>query len=251
MSSNTVLQQSRDAYDPFAWIYNRNMAEDFFRRAFPIVEELLLKVLPSEARILDLCCGSGQFARELSHRGYRITGLDGSAQMVNLARSNSPEAEFILADARNFSLPPVFDAVICNFNSLAHASTIEELTALLTNARAALNPHGRMLFDLSMEEAYTMRWQGTYGDVNDQVGWLVRVEYDGNSRIAHNHVTLFERDADDRWRRSDFTIDQKCHSEFEVHTALNAAGFSEIHSYDAERDLGMNGEFGRRFFLCS
>ena len=56
----TFAQSHRTAYDPFARIYNRSMAEDFCQRALPIIDSLLLHRLPAHARILDLCCGSGQ-----------------------------------------------------------------------------------------------------------------------------------------------------------------------------------------------
>src|SRR3954468_11899313 len=97
---STAARQLRDAYDPFALIYNRGMAEDFCRRAWPIVERLLLSEIPQQARVLDLCCGSGQMARELTQRGYSVVGLDGAPQMLELAKQNAPEASFILADAR-------------------------------------------------------------------------------------------------------------------------------------------------------
>src|SRR5437879_1793467 len=109
-------QQHRAAYDPLALIYNRSIAEDFCRRAWPVVERLLLSRVPAGARVFDLCCGSGQMARELSQQGYEVVGLDGSEQMLDLARQNAPSASFVLADARHFSFVHIFDAVLSSFN---------------------------------------------------------------------------------------------------------------------------------------
>ena len=247
---STAVRQLRDAYDPFALIYNRGMAEDFCRRAWPIVEKLLLSRLPKQARILDLCCGSGQIARELSERGYRVTGLDGSTAMITIAQQNAPQANFILADARSFSLAPTFDGIISSFNSLAHAATLDELAAILSNANHALKPNGTLLFDLSMEEAYTSKWRGSFGDAHSDAAWIVRPSYDRDSRTATNAVTIFHRN-NTAWHRSDLTIHQHCFSEDEIRHALELARFTHIDSFDAERDLGMNGETGRRFFLSA
>ncbi len=247
---STAVRQLRDAYDPFALIYNRGMAEDFCQRAWPLVEKLLLSRTLKHARILDLCCGSGQMARELSHRDYRVTGLDGSEAMIAIAKQNAPNADFILADAKAFSLAPVFDAITSTFNSLAHAANVDELVAILRNGRTALKANGTMLFDLSMEEAYTVKWRGSFGDAQADVAWINRPSYDRDSRTATNAVTVFRRNHTN-WQRDDFTIHQRCFSEDEIQAALSQAGFSNVASFDAQRDLGMKNESGRRFFLCS
>ena len=52
-------------YDAFAWTYNRHWGS-FATRMVPVLEELVLNALPSRARILDLCCGTGQLAHALS-----------------------------------------------------------------------------------------------------------------------------------------------------------------------------------------
>lgn len=242
-------QQRLDAYDPMALIYNRTIAEDFCRRAFPVIERLLLSQLPRRARILDLCCGSGQMARELTRCGYEVVGLDGSEKMIGFARTNAPEAVLFLADARAFSTSRCFDAVLSTFNSFAHASTISELEAIFRNVRAALKPDALFLFDISMEEAYTSKWRGSFGDVQEDVAWIVRPTYDAETKIARNDVTIFQRNSSS-WHRTDLSISQRCYSEQEIRAALSAAGFQKVASYDAERDLAMQKEAGRRFFLC-
>jgi trans-aconitate methyltransferase len=66
---------------------------------------LILSELSTDACLLDLCCGAGHLTRALAGRGYRVTGLDGSAEMLRYARENAPSAEFIWTDARTFSSP--------------------------------------------------------------------------------------------------------------------------------------------------
>ena len=81
------------AYDPFAWLYNRHWKGRFHPVAMAVMEKILLPRLPDGARILDLCCGPGWLADVLSKRGYRVTGLDGSAEMLRYARENAPGVE--------------------------------------------------------------------------------------------------------------------------------------------------------------
>jgi len=71
-------------YDPFAWIYNRHWGPVAIQRFLPIVEKLVLPHLPTGAHILDLCCGTGQLSHALAERGYQVTGIDGSENMIRL-----------------------------------------------------------------------------------------------------------------------------------------------------------------------
>ena len=69
-------------YDRFAWVYNKHWGNEFTPRVFPILENLVLRRTPAGGRILDLCCGTGQMAQTLTALGYRVTGIDGSAEML-------------------------------------------------------------------------------------------------------------------------------------------------------------------------
>ena len=106
-----------DAYDPFARIYNQHWG-DFATNAYPILEHLVLRDLPPGCAVLDLCCGTGQLAAKLSEEGYIVTGLDGSAGMIEVARKNGPDVEFLVQDARNIALNRKFSAVFSTFDSL-------------------------------------------------------------------------------------------------------------------------------------
>ncbi|SEN55253.1 class I SAM-dependent DNA methyltransferase [Actinacidiphila rubida] len=55
--------------------------------------------LPEGARVLDLGCGTGlPTARQLADAGLRVTGVDLSPGMLDLARRNVPGGEFVRAD---------------------------------------------------------------------------------------------------------------------------------------------------------
>jgi trans-aconitate methyltransferase len=69
--------------------------------------ELLLEVLPAApARVADLGCGTGTLTRLLTGEGYRVDGLDFSAEMIRRARVKVPEARFIVGAAATPGLAP-------------------------------------------------------------------------------------------------------------------------------------------------
>jgi SAM-dependent methyltransferase len=237
-------------YDSFAAIYSRWIGKDFAERALPVIERLLASQIAPNSRILDLCCGAGHVAAALSRDGYDLTGLDASSSMLQLARRVAPQVTFIHADARRFTLPQTVAAVISTFNSFAHFRT-SELSTVFRNVRAVLRAGGTFLFDLTMDEGYRAHWRGEFSSVTDDHACIVRPTYDAAAKRATNYVTAFERDQRGTWQRSDFVIVQNCHARAEIERALDTAGFSRVEILDAERDLGMAGESGRAFFLCT
>jgi len=73
----------------------------------------------SGALTLDVASGPGYAASAAGQRGARVTGLDFSSAMVELARSQNPGMEFREGDAEALPFPESsFDAVVMNFGML-------------------------------------------------------------------------------------------------------------------------------------
>ena len=238
-------------YDPFAWVYNKHWGDTFTPLSLHVLNNLVLPHLPPEARILDLCCGTGQLAQALTARGYRVTGLDGSGEMLSYARKNAPDVELIQADARSFKVAAVYHAVISAFDSLNHIMTLEELTSVFGSVHAALQEGGLFLFDLNTEEAYRACWHDSYDIVENDHVCIVRSSYNPAARTARFDTTIFRWQ--EEWQRTDITLRQKCYLEKEVRSSLKAAGFTQIRAYayyepQSLEKLAADSE--RAFFIC-
>jgi len=239
-------------YDDFAWFYNRYWSEEFHSAAFPILERIWLDRLPAGAHILDVCCGTGYLAALLTARGWRVTGLDVSQEMLVYARANAPAAKFVVADAASFRLPGACDAAVSTFDSLNHLLEPAALDAAFRNIAGALRPGGLLVFDMLLEEGYQTRWGESFALVrDDHLLTITGAAYDSRTRIARLTVTMF-RLLEGAWRRSDVTIEERCYSPEEISNALDLAGFGELLCYDAG-DLGMAGALGegRTFFVAT
>lgn len=78
--------------------------------------ELVSRAVPAGGSILELGCGTGRMTRQLLARGYRVTAVDESEEM--LARV-PPEAERAHARIEELDLGRRFDAVLLASNLLS------------------------------------------------------------------------------------------------------------------------------------
>jgi 2-polyprenyl-3-methyl-5-hydroxy-6-metoxy-1,4-benzoquinol methylase len=102
-------------------------------------------------RILDVGCGTGRHAIELAKRGYQVTGLDLSANMLAKARANAKAAgvrlRFIQKDARQFRFRKKFDlAIMLCEGSFPLMETDEMNFRILKNCYNSLLPGGKLIF---------------------------------------------------------------------------------------------------------
>jgi SAM-dependent methyltransferase len=236
------------AYDDFAWIYDRHWGPDV-AWMLEAIHPLVLRDVPAPARVLDLCCGTGQMARALHDRGYSVTGVDGSPRMIHHARQNALECTFVVADARDFSVPAPHDVALALYDPLNHLLEPGDLRRAFGAVHAALRPGAPFLFDLNMAEGYRARWRGSYGVAEDEYACVIRSRYDEPSASAELAATVFRR-GETEWVRSDVVLHQRCYAQDEVTETLAAAGFSNVRVFDAARDLGLRRQVGRGFFLA-
>jgi SAM-dependent methyltransferase len=99
----------------------------------PTYEEALRHVeLAAGASVLEVGCGSGVFLRLAADRGARVTGIDASEELVQLARTRAPEADVRVADLESLAFDDgSFDAVF-GFNIFFFAV---DMVAALGEAR--------------------------------------------------------------------------------------------------------------------
>jgi SAM-dependent methyltransferase len=135
----------------------RGLAVEFWNLAMPPEQteleiEFLLRQTPLAAgqRVLDLPCGAGRHALALTHRGVSVTAVDGSREMLELARRHAAQqqlhVEFTQADMRAFRSSQRFDGAISLGNSFGYVER-NGLSQFLDRIYQSLKPGGWFVFD--------------------------------------------------------------------------------------------------------
>ena len=181
-------------YDTWAWLYNETMGPEYGKAQLKFLQRVLLPELPQNAAILDLCCGTGQLILPLIEAGYRVTGLDGSEEMLAYASQNAPQGKYLLEDARSFHLPEQFDGAFSTSASLNHLMTQDDLTRVFCNVHQALRSGGLFVFDLNHPAQMQKWWRNRIveGEIGPHYAWKLMPDYDPNLAEGAFHVTLFK-----------------------------------------------------------
>lgn len=135
-------------YDPIAEQYKRSKQQPWrtFIECFTLME---LVGDPQGMRVLDVACGEGFYTRMLRERGAaRVTGVDLSHGMIDLARSQETEhqlgIEYVVGDARELPDASAFDLTVAAY-LLNYARNRQELQSMCDGMARSLRPGGRFV----------------------------------------------------------------------------------------------------------
>lgn len=98
---------------------------------------------PKGSLVCDLGCGTGALTKKIAERGYKVIGVDASAQMLSKAEEAYPELQFIQADAINFTLKEQADVIFSN--AVFHWIDRCNQPILLKNIAKNLKQGGRLV----------------------------------------------------------------------------------------------------------
>ena len=209
-----------------AYIHHAGFS-DFARSAAPGVLAILRRNRLRSGHVVDLGCGSGVLARELSAAGYDVLGVDLSPAMIALARRHAPRARFVSASLAAFNLSPC-DAVISTGECLNYTfdgpRTLRSIARLFRRVYRALRPGGVLVFDVAgrarAPRAGIRRgwWQGE--------DWAIAV----NTKTGRGGRTLIReidcyRKIGRRFRHSEEIHVQRLFEPAEIVSGLEVVGF--------------------------
>lgn len=92
--------------------------------------------------LLDIGCGSGEFARLAADRGARVHGLDASSMLIEIAQKKNPAATFRVGDMECLPYSTDRFSVVTAFNSLHFA---HDPVDAISEAIRVTQPGGRIV----------------------------------------------------------------------------------------------------------
>jgi SAM-dependent methyltransferase len=129
-----------------AYIHHAGFSE-FAESAAPGLLEMLWQRGVRDGRIVEVGCGSGILARELTRAGFDVLGFDASPSMIGLARVTAPRARFAIGAFDAIEIPPC-NALVA-MGEVLNYGTFAGVRHLVANAKTNL-----MIFDVAESDSY-------------------------------------------------------------------------------------------------
>jgi len=233
--------------DDSFWIdqYPSMFSDQRFAEAAEQAERLLQLMRPQGREVLDLGCGPGRFAIPLAQQGFRVTGVDRTAFLLEKARLRAEAAQvtidWVQQDMRAFVRPAAFDLIISMFTSFGYFEDRRDDLTVLLNILRSLKPGGACIIDvLGKERAARMLQPTTAETLPDGTILVKRCQVvDDWTRVRTEHIVIREG------MTRTFTFDITLYSGQELRDRLELVGFSDVklygnlkgdeYSFDAER----------------
>lgn len=141
----------------------------------------IVRLLEPEAgeNIIDLGCGTGNLTNSIAKSGANVVGLDASLDMLEEAVRKYPEITFQQADATDFSLSSLQDAVFSN----ATLHWIKTPEPVIASVYQNLKPGGRFVAELG--------GKGNVYSLIEGITEILEKEYDLKPKAANQRIPWY------------------------------------------------------------
>lgn len=211
-----------------------------------------------DARILELCCGTGRLTLPIAKEGYNIIGVDYTSSMLEQAKVKASEeelkVEFIEADIRNLDLPEKYDLIFIPFNSIHHLYKNEDIFKAFNVVKKHLNEGGFFLLDCFnpniqyIVEAEKEQKEIAEYTTNDGREVLIKqtMRYESKTQINRIEWHYFINGEFDSIQN----LDMRLYFPQELDSYLEWNGFHIIHKFGGFKEEIFENKSEKQIFVC-
>ena len=240
-----------DAYHELAKSYDRLTNDVDYEATVEFYMQILEKEGVKPRTVVDLACGTGSVTEILARKGYQVTGVDMSEEMLTEAAMKTMDIEpmprFSCQRLEKLQVARAVDLAVCALDSLDYITEPDDCAEAIRRTYKALNPGGIFIFDVNTPEKLRAMDGQVFLDEDEDVYCVWRGEFDKETNICSYGMDLFQRRGQ-AWIRSFEEHREYAYSQEQLVEYLRVAGFTNIAVYgDRRMELPKNGE--QRIFL--
>ncbi len=187
--------------------------------------------------VLDIGCGTGRHSIVLASRGYRMTGVDLSENMLSRARKNASargvHVDFIRRDARELGFRAEFDAAIMLCEGAFPLMETDEMNYLILKGAATALKGGGLFIFTTLNGLFPLA-NSTKDFINDSSHeTAVKVKEAGFDLMTFRDVCVNEF-TDDAGVKHVITSSERYYMPSEITWLLKCLGFSSIEIFGCD-----------------
>lgn len=185
--------------------------------------------------VVDLACGTGSLTVLLARRGYAVTGVDLSPDMLAIAADKcgalEPPPLLLCQDMSRLRLMGRADAAVCCLDSLNYVTRPAAVRRTFRRVWEALRPGGLFLFDIRTPEMLRGMDGQVCLDETEDTYCVWRGAFSRKRNILSYQMDLFFQNPNGTWDRAEELHEEYAYEPAELAQWLAEAGFGKIRQY--------------------
>ena len=215
-------------YKETAGFYDRLTSDVDYKKYAEFFSSIFIKHATKHPHnVVDLGCGTGNLTIAMAEKGYDMTGVDSSSEMLSSAYSKkSPGILWINQDFTELDLFGTYDAAVSLLDCINHILDDDSVRKYFRHMRNFVEPDGLFIFDINTEYKFNNVYKdNVFYSVDDDLSYIWQNDYDNATGICTMDITFYQKDGD-IYERFDTANKEKSYSVSHLSELLGESGFT-------------------------
>jgi ubiquinone/menaquinone biosynthesis C-methylase UbiE len=219
------------SYEQFAGFYDELMQDAPYDKWVTYVLDRLKKRNFTRNTMLDLACGTGELSVRFAKKGFQVTGVDLSSDMLAVAKAKAEDQRVVIPffeqDMAELEGLGSFDIIGIFCDSLNYLPSEEKVISTFQRASKSLNQDGILFFDIhSIYKINELFVNQTFTFCDDHIAYIWNSFPGECSNSVEHELSFFVEDPKDgRYNRIDEFHEQRTFPINQYSGWLEEAGF--------------------------
>lgn len=219
--------------------------------------EFYLSFAEPKMRILEALCGSGRFLIPFAKRGFNITGIDLSSEMINKLIEKMPEAKVIQTSIEEYHTEEKFDYIFISSGSVSLFTDMIMCKSIISKMRDLLAYNGKFVFavDTIANKCEDSTDYKLSVSVETEEGYKLSLksksEYDVDTSTQYSPSIYELYDNEQLFQSENMDFQTHLYELGEMEKILNEIGFKQVNVYSSfTKEKANNNDTEMFLFEC-
>ncbi len=243
-----------NSYSDFAEIYDSLMHRDIdYEKWADYIENLFDMYDVNPKLVCDVACGTGNITIPMAKRGYDMTGVDISEDMLNIAREKASGLDILFLNQSmvDLDLYGTMGAFLCMIDGINYVIAPKSLLKFFTRIKTCFMDYGGIfIFDISSEHKLKNTiGSNTFIHCGKDIFYSWQNRYIESKKLSDMFLTFFVKRGKTYERFEERHL-QKAYSVSEITYLLKKAGFKTVDTYNELSYHAPENDSERIVFVC-
>lgn len=244
-----------ESYQSFAMLYDELMEDAPYDEWIQFAMFFIDRFAENKRTLIDLGCGTGEISLRFQEKGFQVTGVDLSAEMLAIARekegNHAGNITWVQQDLVKLEAPEKYDIGVSFCDVLNYIINPEDLKAAFQNISNVLTEGGLFLFDMHSEKYVNdFLANQTFGEVREDISYIWFCDEGEYDSTVEHALTFFVKTDSGQYERFDEHHIQRTYPISFIKEALSSSHFRILGIYSDFSTATFHEEGDRFFFVC-